>query len=164
MQWIVIDSRGESQLLHSGKLAITYQMGVQLRDLRLLDPKLATSFPSAILCRERALVVSAQGGGWQQPAGATAWHVLARRRAWGQHGLRQCARCSRVVTAQLGNSGLPWSGAQQCKQNHGAAVRRAAACAPCACCQVNLEFLKMIIAMGELLVVVVVGGGRGGAG
>ena len=34
------------------------QMGVQLRDLRLLDPKLATSYPSAILCRERALVVN----------------------------------------------------------------------------------------------------------
>lgn len=57
-QWIVIDNKGESLLLHSGKMAITQQMGVQLRDLRLLDPKLATSYPSAILCRERALVLN----------------------------------------------------------------------------------------------------------
>mgnify|MGYP001065369065 CR=1 FL=1 len=53
-----MDTCGESQLLPMGKLAITQQMGVQLRDLRLLDPQLATSYPSAILCRERALVVS----------------------------------------------------------------------------------------------------------
>ena len=31
---------------------------MQLRDLRLLDPQLATSYPSAILARERALVVN----------------------------------------------------------------------------------------------------------
>lgn len=31
---------------------------VQLRDLRLLDPQLAMSYPSAILCREKALVVN----------------------------------------------------------------------------------------------------------
>jgi len=31
---------------------------LQLRDLRLLDPQLATSYPSAILARERALVVN----------------------------------------------------------------------------------------------------------
>ena len=30
----------------------------QLRDLRLLDPQLAMSYPSAILCREKALVVN----------------------------------------------------------------------------------------------------------
>ena len=30
----------------------------QLRDLRLLDPQLSTSYPSAILCREKALVVN----------------------------------------------------------------------------------------------------------
>ncbi|GAB4815414.1 hypothetical protein N2152v2_002460 [Parachlorella kessleri] len=57
-KWVVMDDRGESQLLPMGKLAITQQMGVQLRDLRLLDPQLATSYPSAILCRERALVVN----------------------------------------------------------------------------------------------------------
>ena len=31
---------------------------MQLRDLRLLDPQLALSYPSAILCREKALVVN----------------------------------------------------------------------------------------------------------
>ncbi len=30
----------------------------QLRDLRILDPALATSYPSAILCRDRAIVVN----------------------------------------------------------------------------------------------------------
>jgi hypothetical protein len=30
----------------------------QGRDLRIMDPSLATSYPSAILCREKALVVS----------------------------------------------------------------------------------------------------------
>ena len=33
-------------------------LALQLRDLRLLDPQLALSYPSAILCRERALVVN----------------------------------------------------------------------------------------------------------
>ena len=31
---------------------------LQLRDLRLLDPALATSYPSAILARDSALVVN----------------------------------------------------------------------------------------------------------
>jgi hypothetical protein len=31
---------------------------LQGRDLRIMDPSLATSYPSAILCREKALVVS----------------------------------------------------------------------------------------------------------
>ena len=35
-----------------------HQLGVQLRDLRLLDPHLNTSYPSALLCRDKALVVN----------------------------------------------------------------------------------------------------------
>jgi hypothetical protein len=31
---------------------------VQLRDLRLLDPQLHSSYPSALLCRDKALVVN----------------------------------------------------------------------------------------------------------
>jgi hypothetical protein len=31
---------------------------LQGRDLRIMDPSLATSYPSAILCREKALVIS----------------------------------------------------------------------------------------------------------
>ena len=32
--------------------------GISLRDLRILDPHLATSYPSAILCRDNCMVVS----------------------------------------------------------------------------------------------------------
>ena len=35
-----------------------HQLGVQLRDMRLLDPHLNTSYPSALLCRDKALVVN----------------------------------------------------------------------------------------------------------
>ena len=40
------------------KHAITQQLGVQLRDLRLLDPQLHASYPSALLSRDKALVVN----------------------------------------------------------------------------------------------------------
>ena len=40
------------------KHEITQQLGVQLRDLRLLDPQLHASYPSALLCRDKALVVN----------------------------------------------------------------------------------------------------------
>jgi magnesium transporter len=40
------------------KADLTQTLGIQLRDLRLLDPLLVTSYPSAILCRERSLVVN----------------------------------------------------------------------------------------------------------
>ena len=40
------------------KHALVHQLGVQLRDLRLLDPHLNTSYPSALLCRDKALVVN----------------------------------------------------------------------------------------------------------
>lgn len=45
-------------LLQADKHAITQQLGVQLRDLRLLDPQLHSSYPSALLCRDKALVVN----------------------------------------------------------------------------------------------------------
>ena len=44
--------------LQADKLSITQQLGVQVRDLRLLDPAMATSYPSAILCRDKALLVN----------------------------------------------------------------------------------------------------------
>ena len=44
--------------LQADKHAITQQLGVQLRDLRLLDPQLHNSYPSALLCRDKALVVN----------------------------------------------------------------------------------------------------------
>ncbi len=40
------------------KADLTQTLGIQLRDLRLLDPLLVTSYPSAILCRERSLIVN----------------------------------------------------------------------------------------------------------
>lgn len=47
-----------SDHLQADKLSITQQLGVQVRDLRLLDPAMATSYPSAILCRDKALLVN----------------------------------------------------------------------------------------------------------
>ena len=46
------------RFLQADKHAITQQLGVQLRDLRLLDPQLHNSYPSALLCRDKALVVN----------------------------------------------------------------------------------------------------------
>lgn len=40
------------------KLSITQELGIQVRDLRLLDPAMATSYPSAILCRDKALLIN----------------------------------------------------------------------------------------------------------
>lgn len=44
--------------MQADKHEITQQLGVQLRDLRLLDPQLHSSYPSALLCRDKALVVN----------------------------------------------------------------------------------------------------------
>ena len=44
--------------MQADKLSITQELGIQVRDLRLLDPAMATSYPSAILCREKALLVN----------------------------------------------------------------------------------------------------------
>ena len=57
-KWLMIDSEGSTSMVSLNKTQLTQILGVQLRDLRLLDPKLATSYPSAILCRDRSLVVN----------------------------------------------------------------------------------------------------------
>lgn len=44
--------------LQADKQSITHELGIQVRDLRILDPAMATSYPSAILCREKALLVN----------------------------------------------------------------------------------------------------------
>ena len=44
--------------LQADKLSITHELGIQVRDLRILDPAMATSYPSAVLCREKALLVN----------------------------------------------------------------------------------------------------------
>lgn len=53
-------STGQSSLMEAKKVSITHTLGVQSRDLRLLDPQLATSYPSAILCRDQALIVNCE--------------------------------------------------------------------------------------------------------
>lgn len=40
------------------KQVIASAFGLSLRDLRILDPHLATSYPSAILCRDKAMVLN----------------------------------------------------------------------------------------------------------
>lgn len=57
-KWVKVDKRGTSSIIQAEKNELTHQLGVQLRDLRVLDPYLAASYPSAILSRDRALVVN----------------------------------------------------------------------------------------------------------
>lgn len=57
-KWLMMDMEGNTSMATLNKTQLTQTLGVQLRDLRLLDPKLATSYPSAILCRDRSLVVN----------------------------------------------------------------------------------------------------------
>ncbi|KAL4451649.1 hypothetical protein ABPG75_007311 [Micractinium tetrahymenae] len=57
-KWLAVSPQGEVRHLELAKMRVTAGLGVQLRDLRLLDPQLATSYPSAILARERAIVVN----------------------------------------------------------------------------------------------------------
>lgn len=40
------------------KHAMTHELGIQIRDLRLLDPLMTSSYPSCLLCRDKALIVN----------------------------------------------------------------------------------------------------------
>lgn len=57
-KWVKVDQDGSSSIIQAEKNELTHKLGVQLRDLRVLDPLLAASYPSAILARDRALVVN----------------------------------------------------------------------------------------------------------
>ena len=57
-KWVKVDKDGSSSIIQAEKNELTQQLGVQLRDLRVLDPLLAASYPSAILARDRALIVN----------------------------------------------------------------------------------------------------------
>ncbi|KAL3154512.1 hypothetical protein ABBQ32_013974 [Trebouxia sp. C0010 RCD-2024] len=57
-KWVKVDQDGSSSIIQAEKNELTHRLGVQLRDLRVLDPLLAASYPSAILARDRALVVN----------------------------------------------------------------------------------------------------------
>ncbi|KAK6145993.1 hypothetical protein DH2020_019862 [Rehmannia glutinosa] len=54
--WILMDSSGEELVLDVDKYAIMHRVQIHARDLRILDPLL--SYPSAILGRERAIVLN----------------------------------------------------------------------------------------------------------
>jgi magnesium transporter len=56
--WLRIDQNGETSMMSADKYKLTHKLGVQGRDLRIMDPSLATGYPAAILCRDKALVVS----------------------------------------------------------------------------------------------------------
>ena len=71
-RWVRIDDGGAVTSVVADKHALTQALGVQPRDLRLLDPHLATSYPTAILCRDKALVVNLE----HIKAVITASHVL----------------------------------------------------------------------------------------
>jgi len=57
-KWLSVDTSGLASTLELSKNRVHNDLGIQLRDLRLLDPMLASSYPSAVLARERALVVN----------------------------------------------------------------------------------------------------------
>lgn len=54
--WILMDSSGQEIVLDVDKHAIMHRVQIHARDLRILDPLL--SYPSAILGRERAIVLN----------------------------------------------------------------------------------------------------------
>jgi magnesium transporter len=53
---MLINKKGEAQVVEAGKHAIMRRTGLVARDLRVLDPLL--SYPSTILGRERAIVIN----------------------------------------------------------------------------------------------------------
>ncbi|XP_055813192.1 magnesium transporter MRS2-I-like [Solanum dulcamara] len=55
-RWIMVDSKGQSSILDLDKYAIMKRVSIHARDLRILDPLL--SYPSAILGREKAIVLN----------------------------------------------------------------------------------------------------------
>lgn len=57
-QWLKVDTTGQTSIVHAHKHSVTDELGVQVRDLRILDPAMSTSYPSAILCRDKALLVN----------------------------------------------------------------------------------------------------------
>ena len=56
--WLKLDKSGRPEHVLANKHRLTDELGLQSRDLRLLDPAKSTSYPSAILCRDRALLVN----------------------------------------------------------------------------------------------------------
>jgi len=56
--WLCINVNGSSKVLQADKYKLTVKLGIQTRDLRLLDPHMSSTYPSAILCRDKSIVVN----------------------------------------------------------------------------------------------------------
>ncbi|KAM4088640.1 hypothetical protein ACJW30_07G086700 [Castanea mollissima] len=54
--WLLMNKKGEAQVVEAGKYAIMRRTGLLARDLRVLDPIL--SYPSTIMGREKAIVIN----------------------------------------------------------------------------------------------------------
>lgn len=54
--WVSVDHNGQSTVLDLDKYGIMKRVSIHARDLRILDPLL--SYPSAILGREKAIVLN----------------------------------------------------------------------------------------------------------
>ncbi|KAJ9532740.1 hypothetical protein QJQ45_010830 [Haematococcus lacustris] len=66
--WLRVDNLGNASLVTSDKWSLAMKLGVQPRDLRLLDPQMASVSPPAILDRERCIVVNLGSIKWSVPA------------------------------------------------------------------------------------------------
>eukprot|EP00210_Caulerpa_lentillifera_P003887 g3714.t1 len=57
-KWLKIDNQGNTQIDTIYRHKLIHELGVQPRDLRVIDPRFSTNYPSAILCRENSIVVN----------------------------------------------------------------------------------------------------------
>jgi hypothetical protein len=73
------------------KWRITHKLGIQTRDLRLLDPGLSTTYPSAILCRDKAIVVNLE---YLKVIITTSFVLIVNPGAWLRGGCAPPASCS----------------------------------------------------------------------
>ncbi|CAL8467341.1 g6878 [Coccomyxa elongata] len=60
-KWMLVDDRGDAWVVEADRSVLTAQLNLHSRDLRLLDPMLTQIHPSAILCRDRVLLVNVEG-------------------------------------------------------------------------------------------------------
>ncbi|BDA40370.1 magnesium transporter MRS2-B [Coccomyxa sp. Obi] len=60
-KWMLVDDRGDAWVIEADRSVLTAQLNLHSRDLRLLDPMLTQIHPSAILCRDRVLLVNVEG-------------------------------------------------------------------------------------------------------
>ena len=64
VSWLRIDEHGQMSVVALTKAALIRKFRLNPRDGRLLDPYLATSYPSTIQCRDSALVVNLEYIRW----------------------------------------------------------------------------------------------------